>query len=1142
MSGDIRKQSNHLLAFSTLLFGLLILGSHRTRAANLPADVLSQLNSYNEVWTSPSANGSPGSMPIGNGDITANVWVENGGDLMMYIGKSDTWSEGTRLLKIGRERIHFSPNPFTVGAPFSQTLDLYHGKIDIAAGQNGSQIYLHVWIDANQPVIRVEAAGDQAFTMTCSNEVWRSSPYTPTGSDPASGSWRGVNTGWTETADTVLSLSNRLVSYHRNATSLYQTILSGENLSGQWTNFADPYVNRTFGATTKGANFSKVNDYTLQSASGTNFTLSIYSYTAQTSTAAGWQNQMSNAVVQVDATDIETARTNHYNWWDAFWNRSWIFISGDAGATNVTRSYLEQRFMEACQGRGNHPMKFNGGIFTFDYNGRNGDYRTWGPGYWHQNSRHLYWPLLASGDFDLMKPWFNCFTNMLPLQMAATSKYYGHGGAFFPETFNFFGLHELTDWGGNPNATNTSNQYIRYHYQGGLETLAMMLDYYDYTQDSAFATNYIVPFATQAIRFFDQHWPRVNGKIKFYPANAIEMYWDCTNSTDYISGLMNDIPKLVALPTNFTSQALISEWTNCYASLPPLPMDTSGTYVKPAQTYGASHNSENPECYCIFPYRIYGIGKSNFNVGLATFNNRVVQNNKNCWSQDVIEEPLVGLTGNAQADVISNFSQKDSQCRFPAFWTSHNDYLPDLDNGGAAMTGLQFMLMQCSGSEIRVLPSWPLTWDVDFKLWSPSNTTVRLKFQSGAITQLDVSPASRTNDVVLPSPPVAPPPVPTGLIATPGNMQIALNWAGSAGASSYNVKRSLANNGSYSTIATNVRSTGYTDTNVVNGTTNYYAVSAVNSLGQSGNSPQVSGIPTATVASASSDNPPNETAAMAFDGSTGTKWFNAGAGNTGWLQYYFGGPLKAVVRYDLSSANDVSGRDPKNWQFQGSQNGTTWTTLDTRTGETFASRFLTKQYPISNTTPYAYYRLNITTNNGDASGIQLSEMAFTYRVEAPTNLAVTAISSSQINLSWTSSDGATGYNVKRATVSGGPYTVIAANLSALAYTNTGLANGTKYYFVVSATNVVGESANSIEVSARPTSPVPPQLGFGINAGQIQLTWPLEHTGWELQAQTNPLSTGLGTNWFTISGSDVTNQRIIPIGPANGSVFYRLVYP
>jgi alpha-L-fucosidase 2 len=306
--------------------------------------------------------------------------------------------------------------------------------------------------------------------------------------------------------------------------------------------------------------------------------VSIYPYAAQTGTATDWQNQMRNLATQVDAMDIETARTNHFNWWDAFWNRSWIFVSGDANAVAVTRGYLEQRFMEACQGRGKYPMKFNGGTFTFDYNGQNGDYRRWGPGYWHQNTRHLYWPLLASGDFDLMQPWFDCCTNMMGVQTAAALKYYGHGGAFFPETFNFFGLFELTDWGGSSTATNAGNQFIRYHYQGALETLAMMLDYYDYTRDSAFATNCIVPFATQTIRFFDQHWPRVNGKIKFYPANAIEMYWDCTNSTDYISGLMNDIPKLVALPANFTGQALIREWTDCYASLPPLPTNAGGTY------------------------------------------------------------------------------------------------------------------------------------------------------------------------------------------------------------------------------------------------------------------------------------------------------------------------------------------------------------------------------------------------------------------------------------------------------------------------------------------------------------------------------------------------------------------------------------
>lgn len=834
------------MRLSALLFGLVI--SQSISAANLPVDVLSQLNSYNEVWTSPSTNGSPGSMPIGNGDITVNVWVENGGDLMMYIGKSDSWSEGTRLLKIGRTRIHFAPNPFTVGAPFNQTLDFYHGKIDIAAGQPGSQVNLRVWIDANQPVIRIEAGGQQNFTMSCSNEIWRSSTYTlPSSGDPLADSFRGVTGGSplpSESADYTVSLSDRLVWYHQNVSSWFNTIFSGENMNGYWISYADPYTNRIFGATILATNFSVVNNQLLQSGSDTNFVVSIYPYTAQTATAANWQSQMSNLVTQAGATGIETARTNHYNWWDTFWNRSWIFVSGDANATNVTRGYLEQRFMEACQGRGNYPIKFNGGTFTFDYNGKNGDYRAWGPGYWHQNTRLLYWPLLASGDFDMMMPFFNIYTNILPLQTAATLHYYGHGGAFFPETFNPFGLYYLDDWGWNrTTATNTSNTYIKYHYQGGLETLSMMLAYYDYTRDAAFATNYIVPFATQVIRFFDQHWPRVGGTIKFYPANALEMYWSCTNSADYISGLMDDIPKLIALPGNLTTPALINEWSNCYVSLPSLPMDVSSTYIKPAQTYGNANNSENPECYCIFPYRIYGIGKTNFNVGLATFNNRTVQSYKYDWSQDVIQEPLVGLVGSAQVDVINNFNDKDSQCRFPAFWTSRNDYLPCEDTGGAAMSGLQYMLLQCNGSELRPLPAWPATWNVDYKLCAASNTTVRLVLQGGAVSQLTVTPSFRTNDLVEPSPAA-----PGGLTANGANTQVALIWTGSTGASSYNIKRAAVSGGTYTTIATGVTGLSYIDTGLSNGTNYYYVVSAAGLWGESSNSTEAAVVPSSNFA------------------------------------------------------------------------------------------------------------------------------------------------------------------------------------------------------------------------------------------------------------------------------------------------------
>jgi hypothetical protein len=84
---------------------------------------------------------------------------------------------------------------------------------------------------------------------------------------------------------------------------------------------------------------------------------------------------------------------------------------------------------------------------------------------------------------------------------------------------------------------------------------------------------------------------------------------------------------------------------------------------------------------------------------------------------------------------------------------------------------------------------------------------------------------------------------------------------------------------------------------------------------------------------------------------------------------------------------------------------------------------------------------------------------------APSGLTATAISSSQINLSWSARTGANSYKVKRATVSGGPYTTIASGVTSTSYSDTGRSSGTTYYYVVSAVNGVGESANSAQASA-----------------------------------------------------------------------------
>src|SRR5208337_4961695 len=87
--------------------------------------------------------------------------------------------------------------------------------------------------------------------------------------------------------------------------------------------------------------------------------------------------------------------------------------------------------------------------------------------------------------------------------------------------------------------------------------------------------------------------------------------------------------------------------------------------------------------------------------------------------------------------------------------------------------------------------------------------------------------------------------------------------------------------------------------------------------------------------------------------------------------------------------------------------------------------------------------------------------------DTPASLSATG-GSGQVVLSWSASAGAASYNVKRATVSGGPYGTI-ANPTANSFTDTSVVNSATYYYVVSAVNGSGESANSSQVSATPSA-------------------------------------------------------------------------
>jgi hypothetical protein len=76
----------------------------------------------------------------------------------------------------------------------------------------------------------------------------------------------------------------------------------------------------------------------------------------------------------------------------------------------------------------------------------------------------------------------------------------------------------------------------------------------------------------------------------------------------------------------------------------------------------------------------------------------------------------------------------------------------------------------------------------------------------------------------------------------------------------------------------------------------------------------------------------------------------------------------------------------------------------------------------------------------------------------------------------------------------------------------------------------------------PVNLTPTNISFSLSGSELTLSWPVSHTGWTLQAQTNSLSTGLSGTWFDITSSITTNSVTVNVDPAQPTVFYRLFHP
>lgn len=756
----------------------------------------------NVIWNTPSRNSSE-SMPCGGGDIGMNIWVEEG-DILFYLSRSGTFDENNCQLKQGRFRIRLFPSPFKDAKDFRQELKLKDGYVEVSAG--GTQIQL--WADVYHPVVHVEITNAQPLRTEVSYENWRYKERMIRKGEGQQCSYKWAPPKGAVTTADFVSLSskrklpgmtkkeNLLLFYHRNPEqTVFDIVVAQQGMENVKSQMMNPLKHLTFGGYLFGDNLEYTgttdNIYAGTDYRAWNFRSSkvsqkeqfcIVLHTEQTATVEQWeqdlqinlqriapQGKISSKIVSQDKKQTRL-------WWNAFWQRSFIEPIGDTENKNdsdikeITRNYTLFRYMLGCNAYGSVPTKFNGGLFTFDpchideKQAFTPDYRKWGGGTMTaQNQRLVYWPMLKSGDFDMMSSQFDFYNRMLKNAELRTQVYWQHNGACFCEQIENYGLPNPAEYGfKRPEWFDKGveyNAWLEYEWDTILEFCQMILETKNYA--NADITPYL-PLIESSLTFFDEHYRQLasrrgrkaldgNGQLVLFPGSACETYKMTNNASSTIAALRTVLENYGKKDEMLkTIPPIPLRYIEIKDSLNPTASPELKQTISPAVSWERINNVETPQLYPVFPWRIYGVGKENLELARNTYfyDPEAIKFRSHVgWKQDNIWAACLGLTEEAKRLTLAKLS--NGPHRFPAFWGPGYDWTPDHNWGGSGMIGLQEMLLQTNGEQILLFPAWSKEWDIHFKLHAPGETTVEATLKDGKVTDLKVLPESRKKDIII---------------------------------------------------------------------------------------------------------------------------------------------------------------------------------------------------------------------------------------------------------------------------------------------------------------------------------------------------------------------------------------------------------
>ena len=691
------------------------------------------------VWITQSQNSS-GSMPCGGHDVGMNVWVENG-DILFYVSKSGMLDENNTLLKAGRFRLNIKGQPFS-GTDFEQRLCLDDGAIYI----KGKGISIRLWADVYQPKVFVEMNATHKADATLSYESWRYKDRHVTKAECQQGSYKwNIPADCTTFADSIKAAKSSIDFWHTNRSyTVFDYTVSREGLDAIKDELYNPIGGKTFGGSINMPGFKFTGTSTGTYAS-TDYKAWHYSATG-----------IRQATVSIDLYTGESASTalsakkskaQSTKWWHLFWQRSFITAEGEGAA--MARNYELFRYMLGCNAYGEYPTKFNGSLFTFDPVYADPkcpftpDFRKWGGGTMTaQNQRLVYWPMLKSGDTDMMKAQFDTYLRMLPNATRRTKFYWNHDGASFSEQIENSGLSNPTEYGKHKPGDDPGmdrNAWLEYQWDTALEFCSMIMQAHKY---SGMDIAEYEPLIRQTLIFFDEHYQYIakklgvkplnaDGKLMLYPSSGCETYKMAYNPSSVIAALKTVTEQWI----EYKGDSL----NNFLSRIPPIPLRTieGDTCIAPAIVWARIQNIETPQLYPVFPWRVYGMGRDNLHIARNTYlkdPHAVEMHSTKGWKQDNIWAACLGLTD--EAFKLNKEKLADGPYRFPAFWDPGYDWAPDCNKGGASMIGLQEMLLQEKpDGGLLLFPAWPKNINAKFRLKATDGRTVEAEIKNGTIIE-----------------------------------------------------------------------------------------------------------------------------------------------------------------------------------------------------------------------------------------------------------------------------------------------------------------------------------------------------------------------------------------------------------------------